>query len=84
MCMQCATDDGGRIGLGHSHVLQRHAATWLTPARMRAATIALLLPAVAVSSIGLTAPANHGSAQCAWTGSASSRSAATPVAKAGR
>lgn len=33
--------------------LQAHPLTWLTPARMRAATIALFAVALVVSSIGL-------------------------------
>jgi hypothetical protein len=34
--------------------LQAHHATWLTPRRLRAATVALMVAAFAVSTIGLS------------------------------
>jgi hypothetical protein len=45
--------------------LQAHHLTWLTPARMRAATIALFVVATLVSTVGLsgtTPPAKHSAA----------------------
>jgi hypothetical protein len=46
--------------------LQAHHLTWLTPRRLRAATIALIVAAFAVSSIGFSgstaAPRQHGPA----------------------
>jgi hypothetical protein len=55
MCMQCAATAAAAVGSasGIRAWLQRHAGAWLTPARLRVATIVLLLAAVAVSGIGL-------------------------------
>jgi hypothetical protein len=50
--------------------LQAHHATWLTPRRLRLATIALMCAAFAVSTVGLSS-------------STSTRGAAQPAAAAG-
>ena len=55
MCMQCMATASVAIGSasGIRVWLRNHGGAWLTPGRLRAATIALLALAVLVAGIGL-------------------------------
>ncbi len=55
MCVQCAATAAVAVGSasGARAWLRAHAGDWLTAARLRAITIALLAMAVIVSGVGL-------------------------------
>jgi hypothetical protein len=55
MCMQCMATASVAVGSasGLRVWVRHHGGSWLTPGRMRAATIALLTLAVLVAGVGL-------------------------------
>jgi hypothetical protein len=54
MCMQCAATAAAAVGSasGIRAWLRGHGGAWLTPGRMRAITVGLLVAAVLVSAVG--------------------------------